>query len=53
MEENSMPSSGNLKEVYIEEMRDLWSANDQMQQLMQSMSEKASDKKLKDLLESR
>jgi ferritin-like metal-binding protein YciE len=51
MEENSMPSSGNLKEVYIEEMRDLWSANDQMQQLMQSMSEKASDKKLKDLLE--
>ena len=46
-----MPSSGNLKEVYIEEMRDLWSANDQMQQLMKSLSEKASDKKLKDLLE--
>jgi ferritin-like metal-binding protein YciE len=46
-----MPSSGNLKEVYIEEMRDLWSANDQMQQFMKSLSGKASDKKLKDLLE--
>ena len=45
-----MPSSGNLKEVYIDEMRDLWSANDQMQQLMKNLSEKASDKKLKDLL---
>jgi ferritin-like metal-binding protein YciE len=46
-----MPSSGNLKEVYIEEMRDLWSANDQMQQLMKSLGDKASDKKLKDLLQ--
>jgi ferritin-like metal-binding protein YciE len=46
-----MASSANLKEVYIEEMKDLWSANDQMQKLMHSMSEKASDKKLKDLLE--
>lgn len=46
-----MPSSGNLKEVYINEMRDLWSANDQMQQFMTTLTEKASDKKLKDLLE--
>jgi ferritin-like metal-binding protein YciE len=46
-----MPSSENLKDVYIDEMRDLWSANDQMQQCMKSLSEKASDKKLKDLLE--
>lgn len=46
-----MPSSGNLEEIYIEEMRDLWSANDQMRQVMQSLSEKASDRKLKDLLE--
>jgi ferritin-like metal-binding protein YciE len=45
-----MASSGNLKEIYIAEMRDLWSANDQMQQLMKDMSEKASDKRLKDLL---
>ena len=46
-----MPSSGNLKEVYVDEMRDLWSANDQMQRVMKSLSEKASDKKLKSLLE--
>lgn len=45
-----MPSPGTLEDVYSDEMRDLWSANDQMQRIMQSMSEKASDKKLKDLL---
>jgi ferritin-like metal-binding protein YciE len=45
-----MPS-GDLKEVYVEEMRDLWSANDQMQRFMKNLSAKASDKKLKDLLE--
>jgi ferritin-like metal-binding protein YciE len=46
-----MPSSENLKDVYVEEMRDLWSANDQMQQVMKNLSEKASDKKLRDLLD--
>jgi ferritin-like metal-binding protein YciE len=46
-----MSSSENLKEVYVEEMRDLWSANDQMQQLLKSLSGKASDQKLKGLLE--
>jgi ferritin-like metal-binding protein YciE len=46
-----MSSSDNLKEVYVEEMRDLWSANDQMQQIMKSLSGKASDPKLKGLLE--
>ncbi len=45
-----MPSSENLKQVYIEEMRDLWSANDQMQRVVKEMSDKASDKTLKDLL---
>jgi ferritin-like metal-binding protein YciE len=40
-----------LKDVYIEEMRDLWSANDQMHRLMRNMSQKASDPKLKQLLE--
>src|SRR6201995_1626492 len=44
-------SNETLKDVYIEEMRDLWSANDQMQRLMRSMSQKASDQKLKQLLE--
>jgi ferritin-like metal-binding protein YciE len=46
-----MPSSATLKEVYIDEMRDLWSANDQMQRVMKTLGQKASDKKLKDLLE--
>lgn len=46
-----MPATTSLKQVYIDEMRDLWSANDQMQRLMKTLSQKASDKKLKDLLE--
>ena len=46
-----MPSSTSLKDVYIDEMRDLWSANDQMQRVMKTLSQKASDKKLKDLLD--
>lgn len=45
-----MPSSESLKELYVEEMRDLWSANDQMQRVVTTLSEKASDQKLKDLL---
>ena len=44
-----MPA-GNLREIYIDEMRDLWSANEQMQQFMKGLHAKASDKKLKDLL---
>lgn len=46
-----MASSESLKEIYVEEMRDLWSANDQMQRVMKNLSQKASDKKLKDLLD--
>ena len=46
-----MPSAGSLKDIYIEEIRDLWSANDQMQRIMHNMSQKAADKKLKDLLD--
>jgi ferritin-like metal-binding protein YciE len=42
---------GSLKDVYVEEMRDLWSANDQMQKFMKNLSAKASDQKLKDMLE--
>ena len=45
-----MSSASTLNDVYIEEMRDLWSANDQMQRVMQSLSEKASDSKLKEML---
>ena len=39
----AMSSANTLKDVYIEELRDLWSANDQMQRVMQSLSDKASD----------
>jgi ferritin-like metal-binding protein YciE len=46
-----MSGIASLKDVYIEEMRDLWSANDQMQRIMKTLSQQASDKKLKDLLE--
>ncbi|MDQ2743280.1 MAG: DUF892 family protein [Chloroflexota bacterium] len=45
-----MASAHSLKDVYIEEMRDLWSANDQMQRVMQSLSDKASDATLKEML---
>jgi ferritin-like metal-binding protein YciE len=45
-----MSSISTLKDVCIEELRDLWSANDQMQRVMQSLGDKASDTKLKELL---
>ncbi|MBV8338251.1 MAG: ferritin-like domain-containing protein [Alphaproteobacteria bacterium] len=45
-----MSSANTLKDVYIEELRDLWSANDQMQRVTQNLSDKASDNKLKELL---
>ncbi len=41
----------NLKELYTADMRDLWSANDQMQKIVQSFGEKATDPKLKQLFE--
>lgn len=45
-----MSTADSLKDVYIEEMRDLWSANDQMQRVMQSLSAEASDNQLKEML---
>lgn len=45
-----MASASSLKDVFIEEMRDLWSANDQMQRVLPSLSEKASDATLKEML---
>ena len=46
-----MANPGSLKEVYAEEMKDLWSANDQMTRAVQAMAGKASDPKLKRTLE--
>jgi ferritin-like metal-binding protein YciE len=43
------PSS--LKDVYIEELSDLVSANVQMQKIMPEMAQQASDQRLKDLLQ--
>jgi ferritin-like metal-binding protein YciE len=38
-----------LKELYIADLRDLWSANDQMQRVVQSFSERAQNEQLKQL----
>ncbi len=44
----SMPS--NLQELYTDELKDLWSANDQMQRVVQKIADKAASPKLKALL---
>jgi ferritin-like metal-binding protein YciE len=46
-----MASLQSLKEVYIEELRDLWSANNQLQEVMKGLEQKAKDAKLKKTLE--
>ena len=46
-----MSSPDSLKAVYFDEMRDLWSANDQMTRAVQAMAGKAHDPKLKQTLE--
>jgi len=40
-----------LKELYTADLRDLWSANDQMQRVVQAFSQKASDAKVRQLFE--
>ena len=45
----STPTS--LKETYADEMKDLWSANDQMTQAVKTLAGKAHDPKLKEMLE--
>ena len=40
-----------LQELYVEEMRDLISGNDQMQAIMTAMAERASNEKLKSLFQ--
>ena len=46
-----MSAPGSLKEVYLDEMQDLWSANDQMVRAVQQLSGQVSDAKLKQMLE--
>lgn len=46
-----MPAPSSLKEVYLDEMKDLWSANNQMVKAVKQLSGSASDPKLKQMLE--
>ena len=46
-----MPAPESLMDVYTDEMKDLWSANDQMTRAVKTMAAKAHDPKLKTELE--
>ncbi len=41
-----------LKELYIDELKDLWSANDQMAKALKKIAKQATDDKLKETLQS-
>ena len=45
-----MSTPEDLKDVYTDELKDLWSANDQMQKVLKKITAKASDATLKDML---
>jgi ferritin-like metal-binding protein YciE len=45
-----MSTPEDLKDVYVDEMKDLWSANDQMLKVLKKITTKASDTKLKEML---
>lgn len=45
-----MPAPEDLMDLYTDELKDLWSANDQMKRLLKKVESKASDSKLKDML---
>ena len=47
-----MSNVSNLSDLYIEELKDLWSANDQMVRALKKMGPKATHPKLKQMLES-
>lgn len=47
-----MSAPEDFQEIYIDELKDLWSANDQMQRLLKKLVTKASDKALKEMLTS-
>ncbi len=46
-----MAAPADLKDVYADEMKDLWSANDQMSKIVKVMADKAHDTKLKQALQ--
>ena len=45
-----MSTPEDLKDVYADELKDLWSANDQMQKVLKKITAKASDATLKEML---
>ena len=45
-----MSAPEDLKDLYIDELKDLWSANDQMQRLLKKIMKKPSDPKLAEML---
>jgi len=45
-----MSTPENLQDLYIDELKDLWSANDQMLRCVKKLSAKAADKPLKEML---
>ena len=45
-----MPAPESLKDVYTDEIKDLWSANDQMIRALTTLTEKAHDPKLRTFL---
>lgn len=47
-----MSTPENLKDLYTDELKDLWSANDQMLRCIKKLTTKASDPSLKDMLTS-
>ena len=47
-----MSDISNLSDLYIDELKDLWSANDQMVRALKKIATKATNPKLKQMLES-
>jgi ferritin-like metal-binding protein YciE len=45
-----MSTPEDLKDIYTDELKDLWSANDQMKRVLKKITSKASDASLKDML---
>ena len=47
-----MSTPEDLNEIYVDELKDLWSANDQMLKVLKKITAKASDDSLKEMLTS-
>jgi ferritin-like metal-binding protein YciE len=48
--EQLMSTPESLKDLYTDELKDLWSANDQMKRVLKKITSEASDPKLKEML---